>query len=266
MSGHEAAFANGHAARPFGPSRHAGSHARGCPRGVPVPFADLWSLGRVGLFAGLPAPELAELAGRLRIRIIAGGQQVVGQEERDDGAVFFLLAGRARVTVIARDGRSVTLHELGPGEMFGDLAAVDGAPRSASVEAVTALRVAVMERSDFVDLITHSPALSLNMLRLLAGRTRAQNERLFEQRTLGLGQRLAAELVRRAQPGRGDRSAVISPAPRQLDLADLLGARRESVTREWARLRRDGLVRRAADRLIVTDLPALARRAREGTS
>ena len=216
------------------------------------------------LFAGLPIEDASELARQMRVRMPAPGREMVAQDEGDARAVYFLLSGSAQETVVATDGQLLRLHELAPGEMFGEMAVIDGSPHPASVTTVTAVRVAVMGRARFLDAVTRSPALSLRLLRILARRSRRQSARLVELATRSLAQRVAAELLRRARPDPAGRGASIDPAPRQSDIAETIGARRELVARECASLTRLGMLARDGTRLTIPDREALALRA--GTS
>ena len=238
----------------------AGAFALRAPGIVPEASA----LAQVELFAGLPTHELHALARRMRVRVVPKDHQVIAQDDRDGGAVFFLLSGRAYVTVVAEDGQALRLREIAAGGMFGEIEAIDGERRAASVVAAATLRVAVMARVALIDAVTNSQTLSLGMLRMLARRVRCQHERLFELTTLSLAGRVAAELLRLARADASGPGGSIEPAPRQVDIANTIGARRESVAREFGWLMRNGLLNRDGLRLLIPSRAALAERAQSG--
>jgi CRP-like cAMP-binding protein len=234
------------------------------PRPAAPPVGpDARSLAGVELFAGLPADELARLAPLMRVRVVQPGQEIVHQDASDGGAVFFLLSGRAQETVVTDDGQLIRLAGLGAGAMFGEIAAIDGEPRPATVTALAVARVAVMPRASFLDAVAGSPPLALALVRALAQRSRRQSARLVELTTRSLSERVAAELVRLARPDAAGPGASIDPAPRQLDIANTVGARRESVARAFACLMRQGLMRRDGARLVIADRALLAERGGE---
>jgi len=212
------------------------------------------------IFRGLPTAELEGLRAAMRVVARPAGVEVIAPDDPDPSTVFFILVGRVQVVRTNVDGRSVRLGELGAGELFGDLAAIDGRERSAGVETIKPCRLGVMAREAFLEAITTSPALSLAMMRVLALRARRQNARLFENVCLDLREQIVAELLRRLELEDG--VGVIREAPRQIDLANTLGARRESVAREFGRLIREGLLRRQQGQLVIPDPDALRRLAR----
>lgn len=229
------------------------STARSTRRPVGRLLAD--ELRAFELFRDLDRRALEALRERTQVVALGPGVEVVAPGEADDGAVYFLLVGRVQVVLTAADGRLVRLAEMGAGEVFGDLAAIDGLSRSAGVETLTTCRLAVMKRDTFLDMVTTSPRLAHAMMRILARRAREQNLRLFENAVLDLRCRIVTELLRhmRVEGCVG----VVRPAPRHVDLANTLRARRESVAREFGRLARAGLLARDERGLVVPDPEAL---------
>ena len=100
-----------------------------------------YSLESVALFRGLPEPILSRIKSRCHCRRFGPGEPIVGHLDTSD-EVYFLLTGDARVAIRAVDGKAVTFRELAAGGMFGEYAAIDGRPRSATVEARTSCLVA----------------------------------------------------------------------------------------------------------------------------
>ncbi len=165
--------------------------------------------------------------------------------------VFFVLSGSVRVAVRTPGGRELILDDVPAGGFFGDMAAIDGAPRSASVTALHRSRICRLPGGDFLALLAGSPALSRRMLQVLTARIREANARRLELTSLDIRHRLYAELLRAAGPLAVDGSRSISPPPVQQILALRIGARREAVSREMARLLREGLLRRSRGALVL---------------
>jgi CRP/FNR family transcriptional regulator, cyclic AMP receptor protein len=158
--------------------------------------------------------------------------------------VFFIETGSVRVVVRNAGGREVILGDLHAGDIFGEMAAIDDASRSANITALYRSTVARMSGAAFRDMIAEVPIAGLRVMRVLTGRVRLGNQRLLELATLTLRHRLHAELLREARPRSGTAELVISPPPLQHVLAARIGGRREAVSREIAEMLRTGLIER----------------------
>ncbi len=220
------------------------------------------ALRRFALFDELPAERLDALAGRCTWRRVPAGQPLLLRRQRR-ADVFLVVDGTVRVTTYGANGRQVTFRDLGAGEIVGDLSALDGQPRSADVVTVADSLVAVLEREAFLALLQEEPAVALRLMARLALLVRQLSERVIELSTLGVQNRLHAELLRLARAATedadGTREARIAPVPRHAELASRISTNREQVTRELNALVRAGLLRKEADALVVTDLARLAR-------
>jgi CRP-like cAMP-binding protein len=223
------------------------------------------SLEGIAVFAKLASAEREALARRCVWRRFEAGRHILGHGEpsRD---VFFVVEGRARARIYAANGRDVVLRDVPAGEMFGELGAIDGQERSASVEAVTATRVAILPHAVFLDVVTGHPALAAAMLRRLVGQLRVLSERVFEFSTLSVPRRVRAELLRLAelQPADGG-SARIAPVPTQALLASRISTHREAVAREMSHLTEQGILARERGALVVRDVERLRRLLNEAT-
>lgn len=222
------------------------------------PTAATAALARLAFLDGTPPGVLARFAAQARWVDAAPGQAVM---DYDDTArdVFFVVQGEVRVLVRTGDGeRTQILGEFGAGDLVGEMSAIDGAPRSARVEALVRTRLCIVPAAAFLDLVAGSPSVGLRLLRRLTARVRVQNRLLLERSALPTGLRLAAELLRLAR-ARPDGSASISPPPTQEELAERIGARRETVSRELSALARAGLLHRTRPALVLDDPAALGR-------
>ena len=215
------------------------------------------SLADIEVLAGLAADQRAGIVADCRWRSVERGSQILSaQTESTD--VFFLTRGRVRVTIYSPSGREVAFRDLGPGASFGELAAIDGQSRSASVVALDECVLATISRERFWRLIEASPAVAAHVMRSLTALVRDLTARVVDTTTRTVPQRVRAEVVRLArEAGVADNSASIGRFPVHADLANHIGATREAVTRELGRLAREGLIERRGGRLLVHDVDAL---------
>jgi len=184
-----------------------------------------------------------------------------GDSGRD---VFFILEGRARVTLYSMNGREIFFGERGPGDIIGEMGAIDGKARSASVVAIEATRAAKLPALAFRSLTADHPDFSWALLEHLSAGMRHLTERVFEFSTLVVRRRLILELLRRAdEPDRAKGQISISPAPTHFELAASISTHREAVSREMSSLIKRGLIERSGRKLMLRDVVALATLAEE---
>jgi len=221
-------------------------------------------LGRVPLFAGLDAEALSSLARACRRRRFAAGAALF--HERDPGhTLYVILSGAVDIQKVSEGGRTVHLAELGPGEHFGELSLLDGAPRSADAVARGECDLLMLDRDAFIGCVRRSPDTALAILGSLAARLRGTSERTAADRTLDVMGRLAAFLLERGEACEGDAppggaQAQAPPRLTQQEIADRIGATRESVNRALTRLKKAGAVRTCDDgRIAVANPRKLAR-------
>ncbi|WP_340109875.1 Crp/Fnr family transcriptional regulator [Pikeienuella sp. HZG-20] len=217
----------------------------------------------IPLLEGLPADLAARTAPRCRWKTFEAHELIVdyGDESND---VIFIISGEVRVLMSSAYGRHVILTHLDKGEFFGEMSAIDGRSRSASVIALYNSEVCVMPGDVFMEIVTGTPVIARRTLEMLTKRVRTINERLAEQAFLTARQRLCAELLRQSRPRSGHPGQrIVSPPPIQEDLANLISSRREVVSREMSALSRDGVLERSRGGLILTDVDELSRRVEE---
>lgn len=223
----------------------------------PVPAPSILGLQRVGFLAGMSDAYLETLAGQCTWRRFKAGQQVISKDSNDRD-VYIVIAGSVRVTAFSASGRQVTYNDIGAGNWFGDFAAIDGLSRSADVVAHEDTLTASIPPAVFRRVLAeHAPACEAVMLRLVRS-VRDLTERLFDLSTLGLQNRVHAEILRLARAAGVERNrAVIAPSPKHVDIANRISANREQVTRELSALRRRGLIESTRDALLVPDVARL---------
>ena len=225
----------------------------------------LSGLRAVHLLKDLPEPVLQEVAQVCRFRLYRARQGVISRDDLDRDC-YFIVSGRVRVIALSPGGREVSFRDAGTGETIGEMAAIDGAPRSATVVALQDTLLARLSPADLRGLLQRHWVIAERMLSHLAGIARRLTERVYELSTLNVQQRLCAELMRLALAdasahGRGaDNRIVLRPAPSHSELAARISSYREQITRELAELGRAGLVGREDGALVIEDLSRLAER------
>ncbi len=172
--------------------------------------------------------------------------------------VMFVIEGEVQVLLYSNNGREVSVRDLGPGSILGELAALDGKPRSASVVAASDVRLRMMTREDFLTCVESSPVAALWLARRLAHEVRRLTERVFELSALNVQARLHCELLRMAR-GDGAVAARIPRAPTHAELANRIGTHREAVTREMRSLAQMNIIRNHRRSLEFLDIPELER-------
>jgi CRP/FNR family cyclic AMP-dependent transcriptional regulator len=223
------------------------------------PRDKLAALEGLDLFQGLLSPrELDGLAALCTWRDFAKDQQVVSQDTPGND-VHFVASGRVRVTIFAAGGQEISFRDLGAGKSFGELSAIDGQARSASVVALEPSWIASLSRDRFWAVLRDHPSVTQQLLRQLATIIRNLTDRVVDYSTLGVRNRIQAELVRMArEAGIARNQAVLTPAPRHADIASRVSTNREAVARELAELARKGLVEKRRGALAVLDVARLA--------
>jgi len=207
-------------------------------------------LANVHLFKGLDL-DLAPFEARSNWRRFDPNEVLVDFDELSTD-VYFLLSGEVRVLMRTASGREVILNEMKPGEVFGELAALDGIKRSANVTALTRGEACVMPAAVFKELLFANRPVAERLFCLMASRLRELNAKFMEQTVLDLRHRLYSELLRLSVP-RSDKTGerVITPPPFHHIVAARIGCRREQITREFTMMTQEGLIERTRGALIL---------------
>lgn len=222
------------------------------------------ALGRCRLFSGLGQSSLQALARHLRTRRFKRGEVVFHQGDPGD-ALFIVASGVVKVVVPSEDGEEAILATLRRGDFLGELALIDGAPRSASAIALEATEILTLPREQFRSLVASEPAIRDALLVALAGEIRRLTTYVAELHFLDLTGRLAARLLRLAEE-HGERApdgSMRLPSPlTQGDLAAMIGSTRQSVNKLLGDFIEAGLLRMDGDALVVRDMTALTQASR----
>jgi CRP-like cAMP-binding protein len=215
------------------------------------------SLAGIDLLSGLSSTERREIEQACSWKRFIAHQQIIDRNSQSRG-VYMIVEGQVRIVNYALSGREVTLGELPEGSYFGELAAIDGRPRSARVIALTNSLIAALPGSKFLEMLGNHPSIALKVLVQLASVVRDSNERIMDLSTLGANNRGHAELLRQARENMdGDDRAVIKPNPLHGDIASRVSTTRETVARVMNNLARRAIVKRTKEALIIIDVEKL---------
>jgi CRP/FNR family transcriptional regulator, cyclic AMP receptor protein len=216
-------------------------------------------LDGIELVASLRPEARRALERRCVWRSWAPGAQIIDRETLTSD-VYFIVRGRVRVVDYSLSGtREVVFDEIRAGGHFGELAAIDGEPRSANVVAVEATETAMIPGAAFVDLLFGHPEIGLVVMQRLSEMVRQSTARIMDLSTHGANNRIYAELLRLAKTGGGfaPNTAVISPIPVHSEIGARVSATRETVARALSDLSHRGLLHRDDDALVILDLAQL---------
>lgn len=217
-------------------------------------------LARCALFRGVDPADLVELSRHLHRRRFRRGEIVFHQGDAGD-ALHVVVAGAVKIALPSAEGDEAIIATLRPGDFFGELALLDGAPRSATAAALEPSETLSLPRRSFLELIGRSDILRDALLRSLATELRRLTGHVEELHFLDLTGRLAMRLVRLAREASPDTSGeiVLDWPYTQSDLAAMIGATRQSVNRLLSELVNGGLLHIDRERLVINDVERLER-------
>ncbi|MFQ5792423.1 MAG: Crp/Fnr family transcriptional regulator, partial [Acidobacteriota bacterium] len=176
--------------------------------------------------------------------------------EHDVGdSLFVIMAGRVRVTILSDDGREIILSVLSSGDFFGEMSLLDNEPRSATAIAVQDTELVVLRRNDFLSIVQKRPRLLLNLLSVLSSRLRKANHQIGSLALLDVYGRVARVLLDMAREhGVRQKDGRISfRRPTHQEIANMIGATRETVSRTISDLHRQGFIEISGKNVIVDD-------------
>jgi CRP-like cAMP-binding protein len=195
------------------------------------------------VFEAMKPEELDEVLRLSSERRVPRGTSLV-QKGDPGSSMMAVLAGRVRVSAVSADGKEITIRYINPGEVFGEIALLDGKPRSADCGAIEDTTLLVLERRHFLPFLRRNEDLSLRLIAVLCEKLRQTSTALEELALFDLPTRLARLLLKLAsdygrQCGKGIR---IDLKMSQRDLSNLVASSRESVNKQLRIWRDDGVV------------------------
>lgn len=217
-------------------------------------------LGRVSIFSGLTPEQLADIASVAVPRRWGAGEVIFREGDAGD-TCYVVQHGSVRVTRNHSDGRTITLAELRPGDLFGELAMFDSETRSATVEAAEETSGIALLAGDMRRILLRHPDISIKLLSAFAERLKEANERISRQSFQTVASRVAGVLLAHAETLEAEGAAPQNVLLRstRAEIAQLAGSSRESVSRFLATLERAGLVTCGRGKVVIHDPAALRR-------
>jgi CRP-like cAMP-binding protein len=187
-------------------------------------------------FSALEPEIIMQIAALCTSRNLSDGETLFLKGDPGD-ALYFVRRGQIIIGTSTSTGRQLTHNILGPGDIFGEIALLDGRPRSADAVASGPVELFMIRRSDFQDLLRRQPAIMTRIIELLCERLRFLSERLEEASLFSLKSRLARRLLKLAEDFGGDISIT------QEELSVLVGAGRETVNRQLQKWQKSGILK-----------------------
>jgi CRP-like cAMP-binding protein len=217
-------------------------------------------LRAVPVFSELGEEELARVADVAVPRQFVAGE-VVFREGDESSTCYIVRYGRARAVREHPDGRSITLANFGPGDIFGELAMFDDERRSATIETLEDTEAIAILGGDMRRLLSEHAEIAVKLLASLGRRLRETNERLARQSFQTVQSRVASVLLQLVAGARseGAEEGDVLITSTQASLAQLAGSSRESASRFLAVLERAGIITQGRGKLVVHDPSALER-------
>lgn len=201
------------------------------------------NLRSVNLFSNLKDSELEAISRILYLSSYHRGQ-LVFQEGEDGNALYIVIKGKVKVCLYDEEGREYVLDVIGQDGFFGELALIDELPRSANAIAMESSDLLVVRRNDFMKLLLENPSISVNILRVLAARLRAADERIKWLAFLNVEGRILKYLLEvGARLGIKMKDyVIIERGPSQIEIANSCGCSRETVSRMISSLVKKGVI------------------------
>ena len=220
------------------------------------------ALRRSALFARLGDNETDAVLAHARIVKYVEGDQIVAKGDPGD-SMMAVLNGRVSICAPSTDGRIMVLSVLRDGDVFGEIALLDGKERTADVTALTDCEILIVPRRSLWALLERRPDLCIDLMLVLCERLRRTNEQVEDLAFLDLEARLAKALLRLAGENGVGRTGAKPVAIRisQRALGELVGGSRESVNKHLQDWKRSGIVSIEKGAVVVRDMTALAARA-----
>jgi CRP-like cAMP-binding protein len=195
------------------------------------------------LLQHLQPEELDELLTVAFVRRAASGEMLFQKGDPGD-SLMAIISGRIKISTLSESGKEVALNILGPGDMFGEIALIDGRERTADASAMAASELLVIQRRDFMPFLEHRPDVSARLLVVLCERIRWVSDLYEDAVFLDLPARLSKQLLRLAK-AYGEpvpNGTMISLKLSQQELGNLMGTTRESVNKQIGAWREEGLI------------------------
>jgi CRP/FNR family cyclic AMP-dependent transcriptional regulator len=218
----------------------------------------LWYMKKIPLFQEISAETLQRLVQSVELKEVRR-RQVVYLPGDPGRAVFFVNGGRVKISKVTRDGKELTLAYRGPGEIFGELALIDGGPREEMAEAMENALVSEIERGRFEEIVQREGMIGYRLTKVVAQRRREVENKIEQLIFKDVNAKLAELLLRlAAEYGIDDsRGTLVSLKITHQEMANLIGSTRETVSLTLSQFKRKGLIQTEGRKVILADREGL---------
>ncbi len=212
------------------------------------PSSKLAVLRKHPIFCDLDPEAFDQLCRYAKQATLKRGASIFSKGDPGNSLVA-VISGTVKISVSSPDGRSAILNLIGPGEIFGEVAVLDGQARTADATANTNCEIFVIDRREFLPFVRSQPALAMKFIELLCARLRWTSDQVEQVILQDLPGRLASALIRlteRHKPAQGGRTIAVT----QQEISEMVGMTRESINkqlrawaaRKWVRLEHGAIV------------------------
>lgn len=211
------------------------------------------------LFADCEPEELSDVILRGHHRSFKRDQELMAQGDEGD-SLFIILAGLARVSMVAANGREIVLDYAEPGAVLGEIAFLDGGERTASVHAIDPVEALILSRAAFDEIVARHKGMSMRLLRAMARRLRQSNQVIEADRAYTSGPRLARFLLRLLVAGNDNElsgEGQLKLSLSQGELGNFAGMSREQINRQLSAWADTGVIALRGGRVTILDREAL---------
>jgi CRP/FNR family transcriptional regulator, cyclic AMP receptor protein len=218
-------------------------------------------LRRHSLFGQLSPAMIEHLGSYMKWRRLPRGTVIFAKGDPSTG-LMGVLAGEVKISAPSADGREIVLTTMHEGDIFGEIALLDGQPRTADATAITDCELMVIERRDFIPFLHSQPDVTLQIIEILCSRLRRTTEQVQDVTFLDLPTRLAKTLLRLAaeRPGSAPKVAIT-----QREISQIIGRSRESTNKQLRSWAKHGLIRLQRRAVVILRPDKLAEVAAQGS-
>ncbi|MCK9182134.1 MAG: Crp/Fnr family transcriptional regulator [Fibrobacteraceae bacterium] len=214
----------------------------------------------VDLFSELKEDQLDQLASLVISKDFARDETIILEKDESVQALFLIAEGDVKVYMTGSDGKETILTLLSRGDFFGEMSLIDGEPRSASVKAVTPTKLLIIRREHFLELLKTTPELATGLLIQMSRRLRNANRQIGSLATMSVYGRVAGTILSlvedrgvRIHGNNGEMVTVIRNRPTQQQLAEMSGTTRETVSRVFSSLVKNGTISVMGKDLVIAE-------------
>lgn len=211
------------------------------------------TIARAPFFASLPISAIEDVTQRVNVRRVLAQHTVLSQGDSGD-SMYLIMSGRIKVVIFGDTGREVTLSILRPGDAFGEMSLFDGEARAASCITMESCTLLVLSREDLLRHMANYPQTALNMLSEMTKRLRRADDSIAQLALCDVNERLVHKLVSlaREEGTEAPEGILVHRRPTQQELANMIGSCRETISRAFNQLARDGLIISRGRSMVVT--------------